>query len=306
MNLRNLDLNLLVLLDALLTEKSVTRAAELIGLSQPTLSIALSRLRRHFDDPILVRQGNAYVLTPLGTQLQPLTATVLHGVERVFSSANAFVPKSAARRFSIMTSDYGASVLAPAIARILREESPTSSIHFVGYGNEFINEPEAHLRFVDGMLMPSGVIRGFPHTQLFTDDWVCLVGSDNESIRDELTMDDLSRLPWVTTSHQLPTAPQRQLEIMGFVADAAVQMESFTMVAALVAGTDRVGIVQKRLVSRQSEALGAVRVLPCPFVVPPLIECFWWHPLHEHDPGHRWLRTVIERAAASVGPRSEG
>ncbi|MPY80022.1 MAG: LysR family transcriptional regulator, partial [Actinophytocola sp.] len=86
MNLANLDLNLLVSLDHLLRERSVTRAAESMGLSQPALSASLARLRRHFGDPLLTRVGNRYELTPLAVHLRRRTETALAGVERVFAS----------------------------------------------------------------------------------------------------------------------------------------------------------------------------------------------------------------------------
>ncbi|MGC2939819.1 LysR family transcriptional regulator [Brevibacterium sp. FAM 24638] len=299
MNLRNLDLNQLVLLDALLAEKSVTRAANLVGLSQPTISITLSRLRRHFNDPILVRQGNAYSLTPLGTQLQPLTTSVLAGIDRVFSSANTFDAEASTREFSIVTSDYGATVFGPSIVRAIRAESPSSSVRFVNYDDSYINEPDSQLRFVDGMLMPSGVITHFSHTELFADDWVCVIDAENKAVGSQLTMADVERLAWVTTSGTLPTAPQRQLETLGFVPDTAVQVDSFSLVPTFVMGTDCIGIVQRRLAVRHPH-IGKLRVMACPFAVPELIENFWWHPSNEHDPGHQWLRLKVGEASSDV------
>src|SRR4051794_28926516 len=121
-NIASLDLNLLVSLDALLQERSVTRAAAQLGLSQPALSASLARLRRHFGDDLLFRVGNEYRLTPLALQLKELTRIALSGVERVFSAQPDFHPASSTREFSLLVSDYVVVVLGDTIARLLTQE----------------------------------------------------------------------------------------------------------------------------------------------------------------------------------------
>src|SRR5690349_8785376 len=105
MNLAGLDLNLMVSLDALLQQRSVTRAAAAMGLSQPALSGSLARLRRHFDDELLTRVGNDYRLTPLAVQLKDLVRVALSGAERVFAAQPHFDPASSTRDFTILVSD---------------------------------------------------------------------------------------------------------------------------------------------------------------------------------------------------------
>src|SRR5687768_1337459 len=102
MNLGRLDLNLLVSLDAILQQRSVTRAAAQMGLSQPALSASLARLRRHFDDELLTRVGNDYRLTPLAAQLRESVRLALTGVERVFSAQPQFDPASCTREFRLL------------------------------------------------------------------------------------------------------------------------------------------------------------------------------------------------------------
>ena len=105
--LSRLDLNLLISLDALITERSVTRAAERLHLSQPALSASLARLRSHFGDPILARRGNAYELTPFALRLAEHTTTALEAARRVFESQATWEPGESEREFSIFGSDYG-------------------------------------------------------------------------------------------------------------------------------------------------------------------------------------------------------
>src|SRR3712207_5271392 len=123
-NLARLDLNLLVSLDALLQERSVTRAAAQMGLSQPALSASLARLRRHFGDELLTRVGNESRLTPLAVQLRDLVRIALSGVERVFAAQTEFDPASSTREFSVLVSDYVVAVLGDTIAALLAEEAP--------------------------------------------------------------------------------------------------------------------------------------------------------------------------------------
>src|SRR4029453_12375404 len=116
----NLDLNLLVSLDALLQERSVSRAATRLGLSQPALSASLSRLRRHFGDDLLARVGNRYELTPLAAQLVDVPSSAMAGVLRVFTSAEQFDARTASREFTVLMSDYATTVLGPELAEGLR------------------------------------------------------------------------------------------------------------------------------------------------------------------------------------------
>src|SRR6266699_4979020 len=122
--LANLDLNLLVSLDALLQERSVSRAAARLGLSQPSLSGSLARLRRHFGDELLSRVGNRYELTPFALELAEKAAIALASVTRVFVSESDFDPARAEREFAVMISDYAITVLGPPLTTLLLERAP--------------------------------------------------------------------------------------------------------------------------------------------------------------------------------------
>src|SRR3978361_971833 len=125
MRLANLDLNLLVSLDALLDQRSVTRAPQQLGLSQPALSASLARLRRHFGDELLARSGNEYRLTPLAAQLKSRVRLGLAGLEGVFAAQPDFDPLESTREFSIQLSDYAAAVIGSAIAAARAAARPT-------------------------------------------------------------------------------------------------------------------------------------------------------------------------------------
>ncbi|MGM1063816.1 LysR family transcriptional regulator [Saccharothrix sp. Mg75] len=298
MNLSNLDLNLVVALRALLEERNVTRAGQRIGLTQPAMSAALARLRRHFDDPLLSRTGSHYDLTPLGAVLRDRAAAACEVLERVFSSQATFDPTTESREFTILTSDYGASVFGVALARVLHAEAPGVHLTFRQTSPTLLDNVGTLLSTVDGLLMPHGVLDDFPSVGLFTDTWVCLVADDNPEVGDELTLDDLARLPWAVYQRAYDAPVTRQLSMLGISPRVDVSVPSFHLLPPLVAGTRRVALVQQRLVEHFPAP--GVRVLPCPFPAVPLQEALWWHPVHAQDAGHLWLRETAERVGRVI------
>lgn len=301
-NLGRLDLNLLVALDALLEQRSVTKAAEQMGLSQPALSASLARLRRHFDDPLLARTGNAYQLTPLAVQLRERVAIALLSVERALSATSDFEPARSTREFRLVISDYGAAVLAPGIAALLGEEAPQTRLRLVPNSpNQVEGADQVLFAAADLLIIPHGFVTDLPHEDLHTDQWCCLVWEGNTQVTGDLTEEHLRTLPWVLTffGPTASTPAARQLRQTGIEPRVQVVTESFLAVPHLVSGTDRVALLQRRLADQLAPEL-ELRVLPVPVDVGPLREAMWWHPAYEADPEHLYLRGVVRRAAAST------
>lgn len=298
MNLSSLDLNLVLALRALLEERNVTRAGRRIGLTQPAMSAALARLRRHFDDPLLSRTGSRYELTPLGAVLRDRAATACDVLERVFSSQADFDPATDTREFTLITSDYGATVFGIPLARVLHEQAPGVQLTLRQTTPTLLENPGAALSTADGLLMPHGVLDGYPAVELFTDTWVCLVADDNPEVGDNLTLDDLARLPWAVYQRAYDAPVTRQLSMLGISPHVDVSVPSFHLLPSLVAGTRRVALAQQRLVDRTPTP--GVRASPCPFPAVPLQEAMWWHPAHTQDAGHIWLRRIVEEVGEAV------
>jgi DNA-binding transcriptional LysR family regulator len=300
-NLARLDLNLLVALDALLQQRSVTRAAEQMGLSQPAVSAHLSRLRRHFHDELLTRTGNQYRLTPLALQLKERVRVALSGVERVFAAEPDFDPASSTREFSLVISDYGVAVLGSAVAELLAAEAPGTRLRLVANTPALVDAAAHVLVNSDLLIVPHGFVEDLPHRDLYRDEWVCLVSADNDGVGDSLTVEQLKSMPWVVTYHG-PTASTpaaRQMRMLGIEPHVQVVTETFLTVPSLVRGTNRVALLQRRLADRLPDELG-VRVMECPFEAGPLVGAMWWHPMYDDDPEHRYLRDLVVRATATV------
>ena len=306
MNLASLDLNLLVSLDALLQQRSVTRAAAQMGLSQPALSASLARLRRHFDDELLTRVGNTYRLTPLAVQLKELTRIALSGVERVFVAQPDFDPASTRREFSLLVSDYVVAVLGDTLARLLTEEAPHARLRLTTNTPDQVDRADQALLTTDLLLMPHGFLTDLCHRDLYRDEWVCLVSAENTGVGDALDADHLRTLPWVVSYHgrTASTPAALQLRMLGVEPRVQVVTESFLAVPGLVAGSDRIALLQRRLVELLPLDTG-VRALPLPFELAPLIEAMWWHPVFDEDPEHAYLRGLVQHAAElAVGPEA--
>ncbi|MGW7090445.1 LysR family transcriptional regulator [Streptomyces sp. NPDC054871] len=302
MNLARLDLNLVVALRALLEERNVTRAGQRVGLSQPAMSAALSRLRRHFDDDLLARVGGHYELTALGQVLLDRTSTAYDVLERLFSSQADFDPAAESREFKLVASDYAVSVFGTALARVVHEEAPGIRLRFAQTPPTVVDNTATLLSAVDGVLMPHGVISDFPATDLYEDRWVFVVADDHPSVTgvtDGLTLQDLADLPWVTYQRTYDAPAVRQLGMLGVEPRVEVSVDSFQLLPLLVVGTRRIAMVQARL-ARLLAPIAPVRVVEPPYEAVPLQEALWWHPVHTHDAAHIWLRETAARVGATL------
>lgn len=299
--LSRLDLNLLVSLDALLTERNVTRAAERLHLSQPSLSAALARLRVHFNDELLARRGNTYELTPLAARLMEHTTIALNTVRRVFESQSQWNASESTREFTIYGSDYALATIAPRVSRVACAQAPGVRFRFVPTSSPTIDDIMLRLASLDGVLLPHGVVTDRPSLDLWRDDWVLLAADDNPVIGEPLTLSTLSELPWVFTyqTRIAFTAVGRQLEQLGLQPRVEAIVESFALLPLFVAHTQRLAIIQRKLAPLMIR-MGNVQVCELPFEPVPLLEALWWHPAHNNDPEHHWLRGIFAEAAGEL------
>jgi DNA-binding transcriptional LysR family regulator len=184
------------------------------------------------------------------------------------------------------------------LSRLLAEEAPHARLRFATNTPEMVDRAEQVLLGADLLVLPHGFVTDLPHRDLYRDEWVCLAAADNPRIDGPLTVENLQTLPWVVSFHG-PTASTpaaRQMRMLGIEPHVQVVTENFLTVPALVAGTDRIALLQRRLIDLLPLDVG-VRALPVPFDAAPLVQAMWWHPVYDHDPEHGYLRDLVERAA---------
>lgn len=301
-NLRNIDLNLLVVLDALLAERHISRAALRLQLSQPAVSHSLARLRQLLDDPLLVRGQGGLVLTPRAHELVAPLETALAQV-RILLGPSGFQPATARRSFQLAMSDYGAMVMLPGLLRAVRKIAP---------GIELVVSQASHeamtAQVADGQV--DIAVGAFAHRPeglraavLFDDAYACAV--DAATVRDQGRLD---RVAYLARSHVLVSGnAERADPIDAAVARAggrrkfACVLPHWSIAPTLIAGTNLVLTTARRtLAALENDPRFAI--FEPPIDVPGLQVSALWHERNEADPGHTWLRARIAAVAAGEEP----
>jgi DNA-binding transcriptional LysR family regulator len=299
-NLRQFDLNLLVALDVLLTERNVTRAGERLYLSQPAMSGILARLRHAFHDELLVRVGRNLELTALATELAgPVHATVRQ-IEDLLNLRRPFAPESARWQFRIAASDYVVFLLGGGLLASLTERAPGISVRLSAL------EPPPGERLaageIDFVVLPAQLEPNLPSVPLFEDSWACAVWSGHSHKKDRFTLDEYLALPHLSFR---PAGPDNGSVAETYLAEGGgerrivASTESFATAPFLLRGTQLVMLVPRRLGERLERAAD-IRLLEPPLDIPPLREKLVWSPRFTASAPHAWLRDLLVEVAKSV------
>ncbi len=302
MTVGGMDLNLLGTLQVLLEEENVTHAGARLGLSQPSMSIALAKLRRHYDDELLVRDGRYYRLTPLARALLPEVAESLRLTGAAFRRNEAFAPETSERAFKIILSDYAINVLSEPLIRRVRERAPGVTLTLQSPIPPDMPGSDRWLREYDMLIGPAGF--GFPgeSAEIFRDRFVCITAPDNPRLQaGRLSLEDLSALPHAVAAfgHATPTPAERVLEESGVRRRIRVAVSGWLPLAFVVSDSDLVAIVPERMARQIAEPAGVVIVEP-PFGRVELIEAAWWDPAQRTDPAIGWLQSILRETAAQL------
>jgi DNA-binding transcriptional LysR family regulator len=300
MLLTGVDLNLLVALDALLAERSVTRAGARVSLTQPAMSHALARLRRLFDDELLVRAGREMVPTAFALGLREPLAEALAAVERTLAARPAFDPATDERTFRLYANDYVTIVLLGPLLRALADEAPGVRLEVTSTFTSF-----AELLRDEGLdlVISAGDLPGseaLPSVTLFRDRFV-LVGGPRARLAKRVSRRAFEQLPYlVYRQGEASSFADREMDARGVHRRVAATVGSFVLVPHLLAGSAMVTMLQERLMA----AIGAghgLQIARPPLALDPIIERAYWHPRSEADPAHRWLRARLAAAAGELG-----
>jgi DNA-binding transcriptional LysR family regulator len=286
-----LDPRLLRLFDALFTTGSVTKAAEKLGQSQPTVSIWLSRLREELEDPLFVRSAGGMLPTPRAEALIGTARQALEMLRRLAELRTDFDPATAKRRFSICMTDASHITLLPAILAHVRRIAPGIRIEAAQIGADtprMLQSGEADLAL--GYI--SDLDAGHFQQALFPQDWICLANAHHARISRHLTLKDYRREAHVFirsgTGHELLAAALHEQEI---VLDVALKLPGFLGLPAIIGTTDLIATLPRHIGETLAHHYG-LRVLACPLSIGGFTVKQYWHARFHHDPASQWLRGI--------------
>lgn len=298
MDLRRHDLNLLVALEALLDEASVTRAAVRLNLSQSAVSATLDRLRHTFNDPILVRAGNRMELTSLARRLQGPLKAALASVQATLDVPREFDPAKSVFHARLALSDYGGLLLLPTLYRLLREDAPGFTIEVLPkYPDEVLTRlPTGDIDLATAAEAPQRP--GLFSTPLVHERFVVAVRRGHPLSRGKLTLERMLAFPHVTvTAHGTTDAiVGRAFKAHGHERCVVVTVPVFSSAIALASESDLVSIVPERIATWLEKRFELALFEP-PLDIPGYTLHLCWHLRTEHDPAHQYLRQRVLDAA---------
>lgn len=298
---KGLDLNLLVALEALLETRSVSRAANRLNLSQPAMSASLARLRDYFQDELLIAKGKHMYATSVAESLLPRLKECLQQVDALIATPTRFEPGSAARTFSIVTSDYfSIAVLAPLIASLARA-APGIKIDILS------PTPESHVHLAQGkvdlIIAPDGYQHADHPAELLLEERLVVVAwQDHPILSGQLTEADLFSYGHVAVAigrDRVPSFADRQLAKLGKSRRIEVMTESFVAVPWLLKDTERLALMHERL-ARAVMQYFPIRSVPLPFDFPVMREMVQYNRDRSCDDGLRWLRSRLAETCAAT------
>ncbi len=299
------DLNLLPVFIALMEERSVTRAAQRLGLTQPALSNALTRLRTTMRDPLFVRERYGIRPTEMAEELAPVIAEALARIEDVILVQQEFDPARAARLLTIAPNSHLEFVLVPGIVARLRDAAPGIRLRLTPYGSDL-----AETGVVSGTTaMVLGRIVDPPDSlvvqHLMDETLACVVRADHPAIGASISREQFERLRHVNVlpPGRLRAGLFQAMQREGLKREVAVSVTHFLAVPEIVAVTDYCATLP-RLICRHLAQDRRLKILPTPVDLGTFPVEMAWHVRYRQDPAHRWLRSLVSDVARDLATRS--
>nr|WP_298685566.1 LysR substrate-binding domain-containing protein [uncultured Dongia sp.] len=296
------DLNLLPVFITLMEERNVTRAAARLGITQPALSNALSRLRLTMQDQLFIRARYGIEPTEMARDLAPVVAAALAQIDELVMRQQAFDPAKAERLVTVAANSYVEFGLIPAIVAKLGAVAPGIRLRLMPYGSDL-----AETGVISGTTeMVFGRIVGAPDNlvvqHLMDDGLACVVRADHPEVGDKLTRAQYERLKHVNVMPpgRLRAGLYQKLEREGLKREVVVSVTHFLAVPELIAVTDYCTMLP-RLICRHLARDPRLKVLKAPVDLGTFPVEMAWHVRYRNDPAHRWLRALIVKVAKEVG-----
>ena len=311
MNINKVDLNLLVYLDVLLREKNVTRAANQLNITQPAMSNGLKRLRDLLNDPILVRTSEGMVPTERAKELAPIVRGVLLTLEESLQPHKDFDPGQSSRVFRIMSSDYAASTLIPALLKKMREQAPATTLDIMTPSDVTFHDVENGK--VDMAINRFDQLpQSFHQKTVWRDSFACLVNRQNPVLK-QFNLESYlkSRHIWVSkTGFGVGVGMDpKDIQKLGWVDEALAKLgkqrtisvftRNYHVAMHLAVEMDLIATLPLRA-ARLYENDDSMAILDPPFAIPSIELKMIWSPLLHQDASHIWLRRLITETADEI------
>jgi DNA-binding transcriptional LysR family regulator len=301
-----LDLSQLQVLDSLLREQSLTRTADLLGMSQPTVSRILARLRQHFGDPLFVRAGQGMQPTARALELAAPLAAVLAGVRQLQGGSAVFDPASSERSFCLYMVDGAIIHVLPRLLAAMAGIAPRIAIRTVQCDPQELEQQLEHGRIDLALGSFPQLLNNIHQRPLWTESYATVMRRGHPCAR------ALDRSTFVSQRHVLIALGDvnHQYALAGRILDAMLppsavlcHVPSFTAAAHIVLHTDAVATLPLRLAHSLADDLG-LDAVETPVTLPPLQLAMYWHERSHRDPANRWLRDVVRTVVGGDGKPS--
>ena len=294
MDIRSVDLNLLVLFDAMARLRSVSRAAEAIGLSQPATSAALARLRATFDDDLFVRAGSQMEPTPRAQALGPVVQRVVQAIQAEILQPAGFDPANAQRSFTLLTPDIGEVAFLPGVLRRLRQEAPLVRLHALSMPRtaaaHALEAGEADLAVG---FFPDLQKAGYFRQALFRTSYTCIACARNAAAPSRMTARQYLAARHIVVrpdgrEHML----DRFLEDKGWHRHVTLELSHFMSLLPVLEDSDMVATVPRDLAD-VCRRYADLRIVEPPIKAPVIAVHQFWHLRFHKDPANVWLRNMV-------------
>ncbi|POD75332.1 transcriptional regulator [Pseudomonas syringae group genomosp. 3] len=299
-DIRALDLNLLKALDALLDERSVTRAADRLSLTQPAVSGMLNRLRESFDDALFVRAQRGIVPTLRAEQLATPVKQLLADIESMLRP-QAFNPLTACMTVKVASTDYALRAVVVPFLNALRKQAPNVRVSIQPVdGQELVAQLDrGDIDLV--LITPENMTPGLHAVPLFDEDYVCAMRTDHpDAVQGRLSLDRFCALDHVLVSPAgggFHGVTDDALERLGRTRRVTVSVTSFLVVPEMLLASDLMAVVPRRLAAGNA----GLALLEPPVEIPGFRKTLAWHERTHRDEGHRWVRSLMVNTVQALG-----
>lgn len=302
---RNINLQLLEQLKALVTERHVTRAAEATGVGQPAMSATLARLRVMLKDPLLIKTARGMEPTPYAIELATAIQTAFDALDAPQRERSEFEIATAERTVRIISADGPALLFLPALTQRVRRDAPGLTLRWssgdMRRAAELLREGQVDLVISSLPNIPSA----YYSSLLYAQRACCIAAQGHPAIRGELSMAQFLDFPHVafgasSTSFSLvDSMVDESLERLGHKRVVAVTAPSFLVCPPVVAMSDLLAVVPDRVAAASAER-ERLQILPLPFDIGALDLSMYWHTRSHADPAHQWLRAVLRETTQGM------